>query len=530
MDTLELGGTTPVERASVVCASCGTAFPKGLVTRCPRDGDTPKKAGHRAFHPLIGQTLAGRYRILYLLGRGAMATVFGAEHTAIGRAVALKVLDPSTSRQPDVVPRFQREAKASSRIESPHVVRLLDFGEAGGGLLYLAMELVEGPTLAAELRAHGAMPWREAARIGRDVALALAAAHAAGVVHRDLKPDNVALAGAKRVVKVLDFGIAKIVQRDDDSAGAEGGRAEKKLTMVGTIVGTPGYMSPEAIAHEPVDARSDLYALGATLFELCAGRPPFVEPARAAMLAHHLKTPAPALCDVAPSREIPAALETLIGSLLAKRPDDRPADAVVVASTLSALIGEPLPHVPGASVPPEGEPAASALPTMRIDPDELPQEVRPTLKLESDLEDRTLLDVQELVPTAVPRRAGSTLATWLIAIGATAVLVLAAALVWVFAQSASRDGSGADLATEPRVPTLGEARRTEPAFEEIGGRTQAHGIDAGADLAVRGAAPSGTAARPPATRTPSTPPRPVGKRTGTARPRGGLDIERDYRP
>ncbi|MBN8610322.1 MAG: serine/threonine protein kinase [Deltaproteobacteria bacterium] len=272
--------------------------------------------------------IAGRYRILDVLGEGGMGTVYRAEQPALHRRVALKVVRPELSSDASMIARFEREAYASSRITSPHVVVVHDFGRAESGLLYLVMELLEGESLATCLEREGSLPVPEALRICRDVARALEVAHGAGIVHRDLKPDNVFLT-TQGDVKVLDFGIARIVE-------GPGGPTVGNATMTGMIVGTPVYMSPEAISRAPVGPATDLYALGVMLFELLSGQPPFMAAEAVLLMSQHLTAAPPALEALVPSLARKPGIATLVSRLLAKAPEDR-GDTKAVSTELAKL-------------------------------------------------------------------------------------------------------------------------------------------------------------------------------------------------
>jgi predicted Ser/Thr protein kinase len=254
----------------------------------------PSSAPHLA----PGTVIAGRYRVLEVIGEGGMGTVYRAEQPALRRQVALKVVRPELSADASMVARFEREAYASSRITSPHVVVVHDFGRDDSGVLYLIMELLEGESLATRMEREGALSLARSLAICRDVARALEVAHAAGIVHRDLKPDNVFLT-AQGDVKVLDFGIARIVE-------GPGGSTVGNATMTGMIVGTPVYMSPEAITRAPVGPPTDLYALGIMLYEMLAGQPPFMADEAVLLMSQHLTA-------------LPQPLEKLVPSL-AKKP------------------------------------------------------------------------------------------------------------------------------------------------------------------------------------------------------------------
>ncbi|MBX3270159.1 MAG: serine/threonine protein kinase [Sandaracinaceae bacterium] len=275
-----------------------------------------------------GTRIDARFVIERLIGRGGMGAVYAARDERIGRRVALKVLHLEGRRAGE---RFRVEAAAASRISSRFVAAVHDYGrDEALDCAFLVMELLEGSPLDAILHAEGRLSPRDAAAIGADIAEALGAAHAAGVIHRDLKPGNVIVL-AEGGVKVIDFGIARIVAPDGGAVGA---------TRPDVMVGTPAYISPEMVAGEPLGPAADLYALGVVLFEMVAGRPPFFDPVASALALSHLSEPAPAIADVAPEVEVPAEYALLVSGLLAKDPDERPRSAAEVAAILRGLGGD----------------------------------------------------------------------------------------------------------------------------------------------------------------------------------------------
>ncbi len=287
--------------------------------------------------PLVpGTVLADRYRIHELLGRGGMGAVYRAEHLALGNTVAVKVLRGSHSTHPDIVRRFQREAVAASQIRHPGIVEVTDFGRTADGRFYLAMELVEGETLARRLARQGPLGPPEAIAIVSALAEALGAAHARGIYHRDIKPENVMLAG-DGTVKLADFGIARL---------AEGPR-DARETAAGLIFGTPHYMSPEQAAGQRQDGRSDVHALGVLLFELLTGTPPYVGASATHVLAAVLLTPVPRLPAQGPQGAISPALADLVARMMSKDPANRPATMTEVVAALEAVrTGQALPVPP----------------------------------------------------------------------------------------------------------------------------------------------------------------------------------------
>ncbi|HVP62152.1 MAG TPA: FHA domain-containing serine/threonine-protein kinase, partial [Myxococcaceae bacterium] len=274
-----------------------------------------------------GTVLAERYRIHELLGRGGMGAVYRAEHLALGSTLAVKVLRASHGAHADIVRRFQREAVAASQIRHPGIVEVTDFGRTPDGHFYLAMELVEGETLARRLARLGPLAPNEAVSLVRELARALGAAHARGIYHRDIKPENVLLT-RDGSAKLADFGIARL---------AEGPR-DARETAAGLIFGTPHYMSPEQAAGQRQDGRSDVYALGVLLFELLSGAPPYLGASATHVLAAHLLSPVPRLAAHGPHGPLPATLADLVARMMAKNAGDRPATMAEVEAALDAVL------------------------------------------------------------------------------------------------------------------------------------------------------------------------------------------------
>jgi len=246
-----------------LCTTCGTEYPANE-RFCPRDGTALRSQDTGA--DLIGSIIADRYHVIRKLGEGGMGQVYLAEHVKMGRKSAVKVMNPMMVQDADAISRFNREAANASRINHQHVAGIYDFGETKEGLIYLAMEYVEGEPLTDLVSKSGALAPARAAEITRQTGEALAVAHEMGIVHRDLKPDNVMIAKARDgsdLVKVVDFGIAK--------ANVE----SQKVTRTGLVVGTPEYMSPEQISGDPLDGRSDIYSLGLVAFHMLTGALPF---------------------------------------------------------------------------------------------------------------------------------------------------------------------------------------------------------------------------------------------------------------
>jgi len=268
---------------------------------------------------LIGTTIAGRYRIEARVGSGAMGAVYRAEQAGLGRRVALKIVNRDRQVDGDTLARFRREATALSALHHPNTVRVFDFGSTTNGLLYLAMELLEGEPLTDRLLREGPLPLPVALAITQQVLRSIGEAHARGLVHRDLKPDNIFLARVpgehQPIVKVLDFGIAKAVAGDR--------KIDQFETLDGTVFGTPRYMSPEQAGGRALDPRSDLYSVGIMLYELIAGHPPFVDSDAVVVMARHIRDKPELLSRAAPVRKIPASIDAVVSRALAKQPDER---------------------------------------------------------------------------------------------------------------------------------------------------------------------------------------------------------------
>src|SRR3954469_4866355 len=320
----------PVREGAKFCTGCGT--PTTLdgarpAVSAPTIGHGPSSAAEtdvgRVAPPtsevstLLGRVLDGKYEIVSPIGEGGMGSVYRARRLLIGDEVAVKVLHAKFVNDAALVERFRREARAAAQLHHPNVVTIHDYGEARGreGFAYIVMELVHGDSLRSVLRRGGRMDAARAVSLMRDVCAGVGAAHRRGIVHRDLKPDNIIVVPADEDspaerVKVVDFGIAKL--RDMAADGT--------LTEAGAVVGTPFYMSPEQCKGEPLDARADVYSLGALLHEMLAGSPPFNATSLAGIILKHVSEPPPPLpADVQAS----GALRDSITRALSKDPEAR---------------------------------------------------------------------------------------------------------------------------------------------------------------------------------------------------------------
>jgi serine/threonine-protein kinase len=314
--------------------------------------------------PLLGKTIAGKYRVEALLGRGGMGAVYEATHLAINKRVALKFLYRDSAHDLDAVLRFQREAEAASAVESEHIVQIFDSGASEDGLPFLVMELLRGEDLRTRLRRLGSLDVAEVLTIGVQVARALRRAHAAGIVHRDLKPDNIFLCArddGALCVKLVDFGISKVSRK---TATAD------TLTRRGMVLGTAFYMAPEqAQAARDVDGRADLFSLGAILFEALTGQPPHTGTVYEAILIAICTKDAPDVRTLAP--HVPEPLARLVARALERDRDARYASADALLAAFGELVPglagsapyEQLPLLSGALGPhASGRPALSARP------------------------------------------------------------------------------------------------------------------------------------------------------------------------
>ena len=287
---------------------------------------------------LVGETV-GNYRISALLATGGMGAVYLAEHPGIGRKAAVKVLQANLAANPEMIARFLNEARAANAIRHPGIVEIFDCGALPSGSAYIVMELLEGECLGGRLTRLSRLPLGEALDITLQTAGALGAAHAAGIVHRDLKPDNLFLipdprAPGHELVKVLDFGIAKLGWGLPSVSGSS--------TRTGTVLGTPGYMSPEqCLGRKDVDQRTDVYALGVILYQMLCGRTPFLAEAFGEMAHLHIAAPPPPPRAFNP--DIPPALADALMKALAKKPADRFATTRELQAALAAARPDSVP-------------------------------------------------------------------------------------------------------------------------------------------------------------------------------------------
>ena len=347
MDRAPTRQTVDVRREAKRCATCKQRFTRDAGF-CPFDGTKLEPAPFElAADPLVGTRVDDRYDVVAILGEGGMGRIYEVRHAALDRSFAMKVLRPELAQDNDLAARFILEAKATASVKHPNVVQITDFGHLPDGVPFFVMELLVGHTLGEVIKASGPLPPARAVRILRKVAGALSAAHAAGVVHRDLKPDNVFLVGSARdlaasgapdrghalallssgaEVRVVDFGAAKIV-------------GSTRLTRAGVVFGTPHYMSPEQASDQLVDSRADIYSLGVIMYEMFCGKVPFEAETYMGVLTQHMFSRPIPPSEVAGAVGELGQLETIAMRCLAKRPDERFGSMDDLIANLDRVVG-----------------------------------------------------------------------------------------------------------------------------------------------------------------------------------------------
>ena len=314
-------GVVVDERDLLVCPKCLAVFRTGF-RACPRDGEALEET---RVDPLVGKTFAGRYQIESLIGEGGIGRVYKARHARMSRRYAVKIPYGEVAYDPKVRARFANEAEAASRLSHPNVVGVVDFGETETGLLYMAMDYADGQSLAQLITESGPLERSWVIRFTRDIAEGLAHAHDRGLIHRDLKPDNIIIEREGDRPRIVDFGLAIFREQ-------EGGR----MTTQGTVLGTPHYMAPEQATGQEIEPRTDLFALGLTMYEMLAGVLPF-EGTPVQVARRNLSSPVPLIADRVPGLEVDPGLEALCHHMLAKRAEERPASAHAVVEMLNRL-------------------------------------------------------------------------------------------------------------------------------------------------------------------------------------------------
>lgn len=491
MDERPIRPTLDVRRDIRCCPVCGQRFSPDAAF-CPFDGSKLANATFDPLRdPLLGVTVEGRYEVIALLGEGGMGQVFEVRHVALDRRFALKALRRELSRDEDLAGRFIDEAKATASIHHPNVVQITDFGRLPDGAPYFVMELLVGETLARVIKAGGPIPAAPALRILKPMASALAAAHDAGVVHRDLKPDNVFLVGGmdggtpSDDVRIVDFGAAKIV-------------GSSRVTRQGIVFGTPHYMSPEQAAGHPVDLRADVYALGVIMYEMFTGRVPFEADTYMGVLTQHMFVkPVPPSQIAAAAKQL-GALEDVTLRCLEKKPEDRYASMREVEEALDAC------STPGAAArAPRSDPRA------------------PRLLLADELEPPTLEEMRGRSESTdgLPLPTTTFRAAWILAVAG--VVVTACVVAWMMiARSPQASSEPAALPASAAGSPSGVPR--PPALVGVPGAASPSPAPGG-----ESAPPPPAASEAPATArsplTPSPPPASTPRRPPAARPAAPID-------
>ncbi len=452
---------------------------------CPNDGFQTVDArlyGKGSDDPLVGTVFEGRYRIEARVSAGGMGAVYRATQLAVNRPVALKLLSAELARDLKAVARFQQEARSVAALRHPNTVRLFDFGQGEGGRLYLVMEFLEGESLGELIDREAPLDPGRIIEIVRQICDALAEAHESGIIHRDLKPDNliVTRVGLKRdFVKLVDFGIAKVQAVLD--------RAKQELTGEGLVLGSPGYMAPEQITSVGIEPATDLYSLGALMYEMVTGLPPFVGETPFQVCIQHLnQAPAHPTMD---GRRLDGPLIDLILQLLQKDPKRRPRSAAAVLEALEECEAQPI----YAYRPPERDPeirrARLEAPTMMATgqgPLDIPLH-SPVTRASAAIGKSTI----GIAITPEMRQAGGH-RFWITLL---AVLLVAGggAAAWFFGVQGGRFG-GEPATQSPAVAEGPEAERVEegPAAERPAEPADTAAIGAGATEPVQ--APADTAA------------------------------------
>ncbi|MFZ5784823.1 MAG: serine/threonine-protein kinase [Acidobacteriota bacterium] len=485
-----------------VCPTCRSRFPPGS-SFCPYDGQRLEDLNEQAdqHDEFIGLVLDDRYRIEGRLGRGGMGVVYAARHVVIDKPVAIKILRKEYSSDPHQVERFVREARAASRIGHPNIVDVTDFGTLFNGQIFLVMEYLAGVTLSRELKTEGALSARRSIAIAVQICRALAAAHAKGIVHRDLKPENVFLLNPSTAaepdnasghhpdtVKLLDFGIAKITWDEEG----------RRLTKVGSVFGTPQYMSPEQASGKDADHRGDIYALGCIVYEMLTGEVPFLADTFMGTLTKQMfEKPVPPR-QLRPDLTIPPPLERVILKAMEKNADERFQSMAEMATALLECEAdlEPLPEpassypdlLPQIVVPVPTSGAASLMepstPTVAERPSQLGRSAaHPVVDAAAEPA------APRVVPREPPPRRSRGLA---IAIVASIAIVLSGVGVAVLRQRGGgpREGSGSAPAADARAggaPRRADARVAGTARDLATAATRTHdgGVLAMPDLKKR---------------------------------------------
>ncbi|HEY1587199.1 MAG TPA: protein kinase, partial [Polyangia bacterium] len=418
----------------MVCPACNSRYDEGGAF-CSRDGTPLVKDPQAQKTDLVGQILADRYRVVRLIGEGGMGQVYEAQHVNINKRFALKLLRPEIVSNGEAVARFRQEAWSASSIGHENIIEIEDFATLPSGAVYLAMEFLDGQALADRMRQEPALTFGEALDIMLQVSSGLAAAHDKGIVHRDMKPENIFLAQkyGRPLVKILDFGIAKV-------SGAEGNRS---LTRTGTIFGTPHYMSPEQALGKTLDHRADVYSVGVIMYELFTGKVPFEAESFMGILTKHITTQPMPPRQLAPERQIPVEIEAVILRALAKEAEDRHQSMAELSAELATIASELAPEVlmprpSSQAVAQIGKPLSTAMPSRTATPRPTPMP-----KPASASASQPLPPADE---AALPKKKS---AAPYFAVAAVLVAAAAGAVVWVTRAPATTTSA---TTTQPSTP------------------------------------------------------------------------------
>jgi serine/threonine-protein kinase len=434
-----------------ICPACGKEYPD-TTTLCTADAEVLQSVDD----PLVGQTLAEKYLIEQLIRRGGMGAVYRGKHVMMDKTVAVKVLRPSLAGDDTIVARFSREAKAASRISHPHAVSVTDFGESENGVVFLVMEYLDGRTLKDIIRSDGPMALERAVEITRQVSGALDAAHQQGVVHRDLKSDNIMLSQTNGGdwAKVLDFGIAKIQQPE--------GARDHDITAPNLVIGTPQYMSPEQCSQTgPIDARSDVYSLGVIIYEMLAGRVPFTGESPTVIMMKQVQDRPPSILEARP--DLPAGVDSLVERALAKQPIDRFQTAGELFEALTMAAAETGGDVVGVVAP-----VADTVPNLPV---ATTQDEFDEVTVVQPRDEVTQVRPQSELPPYLqpggnqPRQAESALANfrpWRILVPAAIVLVAVFGVVFLLTRGTGQTTSNQGNTQGPAQPGLSADPNSQP--------------------------------------------------------------------